>query len=229
MKTLHLIIAESALETIPKEIINHPQILKDAKRRGKDPRFMILDRSRHHEAMKNLKDSHKRGRPDIVYLSLQVTQYTPMNSAGLLRTYIHTIDNKVIFIDPTTRIPRNYNNFIGLIEQLYKLSRVPPTGKPLLTLRNMNLKELIDYINPSVVILLDDVKGIEITFRDLVNQIINLEYPCVIVGGFPHGEFSEFTYSIVDKVYKIGKNVYSTFLIISKLITYIENRIGLEE
>ncbi|NPA69209.1 MAG: hypothetical protein GXO26_00200 [Crenarchaeota archaeon] len=228
MKVLHLIIAESSLETVPEEIANHPVIRRDAKKRGKDPRKILLDRSRHHEAMKFLENAHKRGRPDIVYLTLQVTQYTPLNEVGMLRTYVHTLNDYVIFIDPRTRIPHNYYNFIGLFEQLFEIGRVPPYGDPLIWLRKGSLKDLLNNIKPDITVLLDDVKGVESTFRDFVDELIRYENPCIIVGGFPHGQFSEDTYKIVDKVVRLGRFTYTTLVIVSKVLTYIENSLGIE-
>ncbi len=228
MKILHLIIAESSLETVPDEIANHPIIRKDAKRRGKDPHKILLDRSRHHEAMKFLKDSHKRGRPDIVYLTLQVTQYTPLNEVGMLRTYVHTLNDYVIFIDPRTRVPHNYYNFVGLFEQLFEIGRVPPQGEPLIWLRKSSLRDLLNDIKPDITILLDDVKGELSTFRDLVNELAKYEDPCIIVGGFPHGSFSEDTYKIADKIIRLGKFTYTTLVIVSKILTYLENVLGIE-
>lgn len=212
MNILHLIIAESALEVISVK-----------------GRLEVLDRSKHHNLLRRMEKSHKRGRPDIVYLTLQVTQYSPINARGLLRTYIHTIDNHVIYVDPETRIPHNYINFIGLIRQLYQIGRVPPQGKPLLILERLSLKQLIERLKPDTVILLDDIKGRYSTFRELVEQLIKVEKPCVIIGGFPHGTFEETTYELASDIVRIGNFTYNTFLICAKLLTYLEQRLGIEE
>ncbi len=229
MKLLNLVIAESALETVPPEIATHESIVRDARKRGKDPTKIILDRARHHAAMRNLPYSHKRGRPDIVYLSLQVTQYTPLNLKGMLQTYVHTIRDYVLIINPRTRIPHNYNNFIGLMEQLFEIGQVPPEGEPLIALRKMSIRELVRNISPDVVILLDDVRGRRCTFRELCNMLTISNLPCVIVGGFPHGEFSEETYQVADEILRIGDFKYNTFLVIAKLLTYLEFALGLEQ
>ncbi len=212
MDILHLIIAESALEVV---VIS-----------GK---LEVLDRSRHHTILRKMVKSHKRGRPDIVYLTLQVTQYSPINARGLLRTYIHTIDDHVIRISPETRIPHNYINFIGLIRQLYKLGRVPPQGKPLMTIERATLRQLIDEISPDTVILLDDVRGRQTTFRKLVEQLSRMRNPCVIIGGFPHGSFEDSTYELAHDIVRVGNFTYNTFLICAKLLTYLEQQLGIEE
>ncbi|NPA23937.1 MAG: hypothetical protein GXO23_06570 [Crenarchaeota archaeon] len=228
MNVLHLVIAESSLETVPKEIADHPIIQRDAWRRRRDPSKIILDRSRHHEAMTRLEDSHKRGRPDIVYLTLQVTQYTPLNVIGMLRTYIHTINDYLIYIKPQTRIPHNYNNFIGLFEQLFEIGRVPPQGEPLIWLERGKIRTLLDKIRPDIVFLLDDVKGRESSFREFATRLLTYDEPCIIVGGFPHGSFSEDTYSIANEIVRLGKHRYTTLVITAKLLTHIESILNIE-
>ncbi|MEM4418885.1 MAG: 16S rRNA methyltransferase, partial [Candidatus Nitrosocaldus sp.] len=61
-----LIIAEASLELVPDEIAWHSAVKKHAKRQGREPKEILLDRSYHHTAMLNLKDAYRRGRPDIV-------------------------------------------------------------------------------------------------------------------------------------------------------------------
>lgn len=43
-------------------------------------------------------------RPDIVHRCLVTLQDSPLNKAGLLRVYVHTIDNVLIEIDPSCRV-----------------------------------------------------------------------------------------------------------------------------
>ena len=115
---LHICLVESGLELVPKEISKHPLIRRYAKKRGKKPSKVLLDISFHYHAMKNLKDFNKRGRPDIVHFCLLEALGSPLNKMALLRIYVHTYDGKVVFIDPSTRIPKNYIRFVGLMEQL---------------------------------------------------------------------------------------------------------------
>jgi rRNA small subunit pseudouridine methyltransferase Nep1 len=64
---LNFVLAESALELVPEEIRSKQAVVNDSKRRGLDASEILLDRSFHHSAMTSLKDSEKRGRPDIVH------------------------------------------------------------------------------------------------------------------------------------------------------------------
>ena len=61
---LSLIIAESALERIPAAITGHPSVTSTAKKFGKYPGRMMLDKSWHFGAMLSLNNKERRGRPD---------------------------------------------------------------------------------------------------------------------------------------------------------------------
>jgi len=52
-----------------------------------------------------------------------------LNKAGMLEVYVYTIQGHAIIIDPSTRLPRNYNRFTGLFEQLFKEGRTPRLRK----------------------------------------------------------------------------------------------------
>ena len=76
---MHLVLADSELELVPKKIIKHPAVVK-----GKSK---ILDVSLHHTAMKILKDWRRRGRPDIVHFFLLLANDSILNKEGKLRVY----------------------------------------------------------------------------------------------------------------------------------------------
>jgi rRNA small subunit pseudouridine methyltransferase Nep1 len=227
VERLIILLTESSLETIPKDLLNDPVIIRDAKRMRREPRYLILDRARHHSAMAKLRDAERRGRPDIVHEALLTIQDSPLARSGLVKTYIHTINNVVIDVDPEIRPPRNYNNFIGLMSQLFKLGRVPPTGKPLLRIVSNDVKYVLNTEKPDRVVLLDDVRGRETTMMDLVNYLVSLRKPLVMIGGFPRGSFSEATYSLANDVVKVGKYVMSTSSILCRLLHALEMRLGI--
>lgn len=57
-------------------------------------------------------------RPDITHQSLLMLFDSPLNRAGLLQVYIHTVNNVLIEINPQTRIPRTLKRFGGLMGKL---------------------------------------------------------------------------------------------------------------
>jgi len=223
---LTLILAESALETIPKSLWKHPSIIRHAEKRGKSPEFILLDRSYHHVTMKTLKDDEKRGRPDIVHFALLEALGSPMNKEGFLQVYVHTLNDYVITVASETRLPRNYNRFIGLMEQLFEFKKIPPTEHPLLTIRKQKLPQLLQTIKPTYVLAFSK-EGKPCTLENAVSKLSSKEKPVAIVGGFPHGHFSEETSKLADETVAIDPQMLETWTVTSRLIYEYERAISL--
>jgi len=212
-----LVLAESSLELIPREIQGHPVVVSDARRRGKSPSQMLLDRSRHHKAMAKLEESWRRGRPDIVHLSLLAAQYSVLNLAGRLKVYVHTLGDLVIDVDPSTRIPKNYYNFVGLMEQLLTLGRVPPRGRALIKVERKSLEDLLRQL-PKPIVLLHE-RGRRASFEELGRLAVN---STVVVGAFPRGDFKSKLFELADEVVSIGNYVLDSWQVVSRVIAAAE-------
>ncbi|HDZ36470.1 MAG TPA: 16S rRNA methyltransferase [Thermococcus sp.] len=184
---LHLVIAEAELELVPKAILDHPAVVNHARKRGKRPEEILLDSTYHHSALKKLEDGERRGRPDIVHICLLNALESIANKEGLLRVYVHTRNDEVIYIKPETRIPRNYNRFVGLMESLFK-NRTVPKDLELLRIEEKSIEELVDEIGSDGVFVMHE-EGKLTKPSDFGKTLSELENPLVIVGGFPHGDF----------------------------------------
>ncbi len=225
---LNLIFAESALETVPRSLWNHPSVLKRAKALGKKPGETLLDRTYHHRAMLRLKDALKRGRPDIIHFALLEALGTPLNKEGLLRVYVHAVDSHIITIAPEVRLPRNYDRFVGLIEQLYKENKVPLSGQPLLKVRRGVLKDIISEINPSYIMVFTR-KGEPKILKDAVEILSKRSNSLIIIGAFPHGHFSDETVEMADLCVSIDPEILDVWTVTSRVIYEFEKHIGLQE
>ncbi|KAF2904807.1 hypothetical protein ILUMI_01372 [Ignelater luminosus] len=137
-------------------------------------------------------------RPDITHQCLLMLFDSPLNRAGLLQVYVHTINNILIEINPQTRIPRTYKRFAGLMVQLlHKFS---------IRASNGNLKLLKVIKNPVTDHLPVGVKKIATSFSSkqltkCSDLVPNTEDPIVIVvGAMAHGslnlDYTEETVSI---------------------------------
>ena len=113
---LNLVIAEAALELVPSEISRHASVRNDARRRELDPSGILLDRSIHHGAMLKLEEDYKRGRPDLVHLTLLSVTSTPLYQAGGVKVFIHTRDDVVLDFRERTRPPKSYFRFRDLMQ-----------------------------------------------------------------------------------------------------------------
>jgi rRNA small subunit pseudouridine methyltransferase Nep1 len=225
---LTVILAESALETVPRELWKHPAVERHSKRRGKPPSFLILDRSYHHAAMKTIEDSMKRGRPDIVHFSLLGALGSPLNKEGLLGVYVHTFNDYVVSVAPEIRLPKNYNRFIGLMEQLFEFGKVPPKGNSLLALERKTLPELISMVEPTYVIAFSGTAK-ALTLEEAVLRLKKEDNPAAIIGGFPAGHFTETTIRLADKIVCIDPEMLEAYTVTSRLIYEYERTISLSK
>ena len=171
---LTLVIAEAALELVPASLVDHPVIVKSAKKRGKNPESILLDSNFHHTAMKNLEDAYRRGRPDIVHFVLLCALESVVNKQGELDLYVHTRNDEIIHVNAKTRIPRSYNRFCGLMEQLLEKKVV----KDLFCVEKMSLLEFLDALPGEKVVMHGEGAPL----------VLKRDITCV-VGGFPHGDF----------------------------------------
>ncbi len=226
---LTLIIAESALETIPESLWNHPAVKKLAKLRQRLPSQILLDRSYHHTAMKTLENNEKRGRPDIVHFALLEALGSPLNKEKQLATYVHTLNDITIQINNETRLPRNYSRFVSLIEQLFNTHRIPPdkNEKALLSLKQQTLTQLIkEEVKPSCVLALTRV-GKPRTLEDTVSDLAKTERACVLVGGFPKGHFSPATLKLADETTCIDSEMLETWTVVSRIVYEFERALSI--
>jgi rRNA small subunit pseudouridine methyltransferase Nep1 len=226
MKVLNFILAEAALELVPKSLITHPAVLNYARKRGKKPEQTLLDRSIHHSAMRKLSSAFKRGRPDIVHFTLLNILGSPLNTRRLVKVYVHTIQNKVIDVNSEARLPKNYNRFVNLIEQLYEFKKVPLKDTPLLTLKDQTISELIEEIKASKVVAFTTL-GKPNTLQNVCENIVKEVNPAVLIGGFPHGHFSEDTLKIADEKVKVYNEALEAWVIAARLIYGCELALGI--
>ena len=223
---MNLIFVETALELIPPEIITHPSVGRNAKRHGKPAEENLLDRSLHHFAMNRLPENERRGRPDIIHFCLLEAMGSPLNKSGELRVWINTQQGYTITVDPSTRPPRDYNRFKSLMEQLFVDKKSPATGVPLLTLNKMSLKELINYLNTSIVIALSS-HGEKSSFEEVSKIIVKESNPAILIGAYPSGPLSDEALNLSDKVLSVYPEPLEAWTVLSRTLCVVEKALGI--
>jgi rRNA small subunit pseudouridine methyltransferase Nep1 len=131
-------------------------------------------------------------------------------------------------VNPRVRLPKNYNNFVGLIEQLFEVGQVPPKGEPLLSMEDGGLDELLAKLRPDYVVGLT-TEGRLLSFGELASKLLSFERPAVLVGGFQRGHFSEGTMSLANEAVSVGKFHFMASVVIARLIYEFELKTGVYE
>ena len=219
---LYIILAESSLELIPKKIHNHPSVTSYSKKFKKNSSNTLLDNSWHFGAMKGLDNEIKRGRPDIIHLTLLSLCTTPVFYKNKIKIFIHTVNDEVISINNNTRLPKSYHRFQGLMEKLFLTKKIESEDEILMEMKNSSLSQLISKIKPTQIIGLT-TQGQKICLDKLVEQIE--ENSCIILGGFQKGHFSNETEKIIDKSFSINDSSLEAHLVASRLAYEYEKTI----
>ena len=221
---LRVVLLESPLELVPEEIRDHPQVVRYARRFEVDPSEVLLDKTYHYYAMARLDEKWKRGRPDIVHLSLILLQDSLANSLGALEVYVHVRDGRVFHVLPETRIPKHLDRFKGLMAQLLIYDRVPPRGsKPLIYRAYGSLEEAVREFG-GLILLWE--RGREATASHVVEEAVETGWP-LGVGMFPRGDFSRSVLKLAKRKYRLyGGTPMKAWTIIHRLLCALEHRLG---
>ena len=214
---LNLVIAEAALELVPREIEKHPSIRNDARRREVPASAILLDRSLHHHAMLKLSEDAKRGRPDLVHLTLLSITSTPLYQQGKVNLYIHTQQDLVLKLQPGTRPPKSYSRFRDLAQKL--LAERPESG--LISVSESSLPALVKHLDGNPVIGLS-TQGRPTSLEKLAALISESKNPMVLIGGFPKGHFAPETVAVIDQLVRIHPDPLDAHVVAARLVYEVE-------
>jgi len=214
---LHFVIAEAALELIPGPLWREPSVRSDAERRGKEPGGILLDRSVHHSAMLKLSDGYRRGRPDLVHLTLLNVTSTPLHQEGKARVYIQTLDDSVLEFGEGARPPKSYARFRNLMEKL--LVERPDDG--LVSVHDATLPQLLKGMGTDYSVGLS-VQGAPERLEELAGELALRKDPAVVVGGFPRGHFLPRDLKAFDRLVRIDERALDAHVVAARIVYEVE-------
>ena len=210
------------MELIPPELSAHNSVLASSRRFNKKPSEILLDVSWHFAAMKGIEDEIKRGRPDLIHFCLLEACSIPLYFENKIRVFVHTIDDKVIFLGKGVRLPKSYHRFVGLIEKLYSTGKIKENNEKLLEIKEMNFENLIREIKPKKTIGLSRTGTIS-SYQKVAQEVD--DDTCLVVGGFSKGHFSDKIKKYFDRMVSVDRNPLEAHIIISRLLYEYEKRI----
>ena len=168
--------------------------------------------------MKQLPNSWKRGRPDVVHFAIMEALSTPLFMNRLLRVYVHTISDKIIAIADNLRIPKSYFRFEGLMVSLLRDKVVRSNeGTVLMKLSEGTFADLIDVIKPDMVIGLSTV-GVQSKAQKVAENARNVKHCTFVVGGFAKGHFSENVIKSLGPTYSISNIALEAHVVIARIL-----------
>ncbi len=224
---LNLLLADSEIELVPKELASHPAVRSNAAKRKKQASQIVLDSALHHSAMKRLAQADRRGRPDIVHFFLLLALESALCKRGHLKVFVHTRNDELITINSETRLPKSYARFVGLMESLFVERAVPSRGAPLLQIsEDCSFKRCLEEVEHSEVIVLSEQGRKEKPSQLFKGCFNGRDNPLCVVGGFSRGDFRSDVYSHADDIVSIFDEPLTAWTVASELVVNYENAIS---
>lgn len=217
VRPLTIILLESSLELVPDQIKGHEQVKRTAERFGISVDEVILDKTYHYHAMSALPQKWKRGRPDILHVTLLVLTDTPLIEMGLLDVYFQSYDGRVFRLKPGVRVPKHYDRFKGLMAQLLRFNKVPPeAGDEALIYKAYD--SLSEFVSEKGKLILLWEKGVEARISYIVARALVTGKP-IGIGAFPRGDFKRSTLRKASEKYSImGGRPLKTWSVASRIV-----------
>ncbi|XP_015787869.1 ribosomal RNA small subunit methyltransferase NEP1 [Tetranychus urticae] len=180
-------------------------------------KFELLNCDDHISQIRKYKKDPAFCRPDITHQCLLMLFDSPLNRAGLLQVYIHTLQNVLIEINPATRFPRTFKRFANLMVQLlHKLSIRAAGGSDRL------LKVIKNPVQSHLPIGCKKI-GTSFSCKKLVHckeLVPTDESPLVVViGAMAHGQVEA---DYVDETVSISQYPLSGALACTKIVSAFE-------
>ncbi len=221
---LKLLIADAELELIPRDMLDDYSIRLHAKKRKKPAHKILLDSNYMHSAIDRFYpgESNRRGRPDIIYHLLAVVMESILNKKGGMHTWIHTRNNLILEISPDTRLPKSYNRFAGLMEDLFEKGEIKYEEKTLLKIHNGDVKKMIELAGAEHLKILSP-KGDMTSVSELVNP--EIKDASFLIGGFSEGDFISDVYGISES-YSIFEEELTIWSVAMEIIAQYERKFG---
>ena len=218
MPKLNFVLLESSITLLPPMFYNSPEARAFERRFGMKPEEQVLDISFHYRIVRKL-GNPKLGRPDIVHSTLLSIFSLPRDLLG--EVYVHTVDNKIIWVSKEVRLPKNYFRFLGLISQLLRKGKVPPEGEPLMVVVDRKLNEVVKDR-----LILFDERGRKVKLHEAC-EITTDRFAGI--GAFPHGDFSEEIVKIAqDRIALLGGRQLEAYQVACLLSSSCVSSFGLD-
>ncbi|EIW71124.1 hypothetical protein TREMEDRAFT_37578 [Tremella mesenterica DSM 1558] len=172
---------------------------------GKEAKYALLNCDDHQGILARQGRDIADARPDITHQCLLTLLDSPLNKAGLLQIYVHTVKGTLIEVNPSVRIPRTFKRFSGLMVQLlHKLSirGVQGSEKLLRVIKN----PVTDHFPTNTIKLTLSADAPTIRLNQFVKDLPQTHSVAVFVGAMARGP-DNFADAYVDQ--KISISEYS--------------------
>lgn len=208
--------------------------------------FELLNCDDHRDICKKWNKNPSDYRPDICHQELLALFDSPLNKAGHLQVYIKTVNNVLIEIHPSTRIPRTFKRFSGLMVQLLHKMKIKAGGNnnsndasssSSTTLLKVIKNPFSQYLPPGTRVLGMTSEGTLHSARALATTFIPEDSSigsdpssspvCFIVGAMAAGHVTVEDYPCIEKMISVSSYPLSGAAALARIVMGIEQHWGI--
>lgn len=196
---LRFVLADAEVELAPNDIAGHPAIRATAVAQGRKPSEVLLDQNQHSAALAKIPDGKRRGRPDIVHITLLTLLESPLCKRGGLEVAIHTRNSTLVRVRRDTRLPRSEARFQGLLAKVLRDGVSNDDPAPWMVAQTRcGPRQVLEAFHPPAapLVRLDETAGPPQSPLDIVARAQPataagaLPDLTLVLGAFPSGGFS---------------------------------------
>ena len=184
--------------------------------------LQILDENYHHQIIRGLQNSDKRGRPDIVHLALLDISSTPAFIEELVEVYVHTVLNQTIKVKPGVRLPRTLHRFCGVLAKVLSGLADAKEDDLFELFKDETLLHLLSRVARSKVVCLTTEGRMTDILSYVKSLVVIPSNTTWLVGGYAHGHFSEEAKAVSTDIISISKYHLPAHVVTGRLCFAIE-------
>jgi rRNA small subunit pseudouridine methyltransferase Nep1 len=156
---------------------------------------------------------------------------TPLCKEGLLKVHLHLQDGRIVDVNPEVRLPRNFDRFVGLMEQLLINGRVPPDGVKLMSITERTLPQLVASLSAESVksrTWLTSESGRPSSPSSILSAIPDDASMDLIIGigAFPHGSFSKVVEEVFTDRVRLDRDVMMAWHVCAEIVWLYSSKLG---
>jgi len=200
--------------------------------------FELLNCDDHRDlCKKKLKRDPKEFRPDICHQELLTLIDSPLNKSGALQIYVRTSNNVLFEIHPSTRLPRTYKRFSGLMVQLlHKMKIKGSTSSSATTLMKVIKNPFSQHLPAGTHVYGMSCEGKLYSPRNLANALLppvsssdSKNHPpvCFVIGAMASGHITKEEHPYIEEMISVSEYPLSGAAAIARILCGIEQHWGI--
>ena len=188
--------------------------------------YQLLNCDDHISVLKKTNRDPAKFRPDIIHQEMMAVMDAPLNKAGKVRLLVHSEKNVLFEVSSTTRIPRTFKRFSGLMVQLlHRLKIRSADGKD--TLLKVVKNPISRHLPPGAVVYGFSQHGELYSPTSFAESLPDNKPVVFIIGAMAAGSIKKEDHPYMTKMISLSEYPLSGVVAANRLLGAVEARNGI--